>query len=98
MTGKHWYLFAYDVRDAKRLRRVAKLLEGYGTRVQYSVFRVRLDQITLEKLHWELNQQMAAEDDLLVIPLCDGCAGRVPDHSTGDQSSWAKPPDSFRII
>ena len=98
MTGKHWYLITYDVRDAQRLRRVAKLLEGYGTRVQYSVFRCRLDQVALEKLHWELNQQMAEVDDLLVIPLCDGCASHVQDHSTGDQSSWAAPPTTFRIL
>ncbi len=98
MTGKHWYLITYDVRDAKRLRRVAKLLEGYGTRIQYSVFRCRLDQLALEKLHWELNQQMADVDDLLVIPLCDGCADHVADHSTGDQSSWGAPPVTYRIL
>ena len=92
MSMKHWHLISYDVRDPKRLRQVAKKLEGYGTRVQYSVFRCRLDRITLEKLHWELNQIMKEEDDLLVIPLCGECAGKVPVHSTGDQSSWAELP------
>ncbi len=98
MAEKHWHLVSYDVRDPKRLRRVAKKLEAYGTRIQLSVFRCRLDREALEKLHWELNQLMAEEDDLLVIPLCDSCAGKVPDHSTGDQSSWASPPPSFRIV
>lgn len=98
MADKHWHLVSYDVRDPKRLRRVAKKLEAYGTRMQLSVFRCRLDRETLEKLHWELNQLMADEDDLLMIPLCDCCAGKVPDHSTGDQSSWAAPPPSFRIV
>lgn len=51
MAQKHWHLVSYDVRDAKRLRQVAKKLEGYGGRVQYSVFRCRLDRETLEKLH-----------------------------------------------
>lgn len=95
---KHWHLVSYDVRDAKRLRKMAKTLEGYGTRVQYSVFRVRLDTLALEKLHWELNQVMTNEDDLLVIPLCPSCAGRVPEHSTGDQSDWADRPPSFKIV
>jgi CRISPR-associated protein Cas2 len=98
MAEKHWHLFSYDVRDPKRLRRVAKKLEGYGSRLQYSVFRCRLDQKTLEKLHWELNQIMKDDDDLLVVPLCEGCAGKVPDHSTGDQSSWASPPPTYRIV
>lgn len=98
MANKHWHLISYDVRDPKRLRRVAKKLEGYGTRVQFSVFRCRLDRETLEKLHWELNQLMTDEDDLLVFPLCEQCAGKVPDHSTGDQSVWADKPATFQIV
>ena len=98
MSQKQWHLFTYDVRDPKRLRQVAKTLEGYGTRVQYSVFRCRLDNVTLEKLHWELSQIMAPEDDLLVFPLCTQCASKVPLHSTGDQSSWAEPPAAFKIV
>jgi CRISPR-associated protein Cas2 len=95
---RQWHLVSYDVRDPKRLRRVAKKLEAYGTRVQYSVFRCRLDKITLERLHWELQEILKPEDDLLVIPLCGACAEKVPDHSTGDQSSWAEKPPSYRIV
>jgi len=98
MAMRHWHLISYDIRDPKRLRRVAKLLEGYGTRLQYSVFRCRLDDVTLEKLHWELNQVMADGDDLLVMPLCSECAAKVPIHSTGDQSSWAEKPPTFKIV
>ena len=98
MAAKNWHLITYDVRDPKRLRQVAAKLEGAGTRIQYSVFRCRLDNLALEKLHWELNQIMAEEDDLLVIPLCGQCAGKVPIHSTGDQSSWSEPPPTFKIV
>jgi len=98
MSVRQWHLISYDVRDPKRLREVAKTLEGYGTRVQYSVFRCRLDRELLEKVHWELNQIMAPEDDLLVIPLCGECAAKVPVHSTGDQSSWAEKPPTFKIV
>ena len=98
MSARHWHLITYDVRDSKRLRLVARKLESYGTRVQYSVFRCRLDKQSLEKLHWELNQIMAPVDDLLIIPLCPRCAGKVPDHSTGDQSEWIDPPASFHIL
>jgi CRISPR-associated protein Cas2 len=98
MADKHWHLVSYDVRDPKRLRRVAKKLEGYGSRIQYSIFRCRLDRAALEKLHWELGEIMEDEDDLLVIPLCDLCACKVPEHSKGDQASWAAPPSTFRIV
>jgi CRISPR-associated protein Cas2 len=98
MSGKHWHLVSYDVRDAKRLRKVAKTVESYGTRLQYSVFRCRLDREALEKLHWELSKVMDPIDDLLIIPLCDACSCKVPMHSSGDRSDWLEPPASFRII
>lgn len=98
MSEKHWHLVSYDVRDAKRLRKVAKTIEGYGTRLQYSVFRCRLDRESLEKLHWELSKIMDQVDDLLVIPLCDACSCKVQAHSSGDRSDWGESPESFRII
>ncbi|MDZ4780599.1 MAG: CRISPR-associated endonuclease Cas2 [Planctomycetia bacterium] len=98
MAEKSWHLITYDIRDAKRLRKVAKKLEGYGERMQHSVFRCRLDRVALEKLCWELAEIMKSNDDLLVMPICGGCAERVPLHSTGDQSSWATSPPNFRIV
>jgi CRISPR-associated protein Cas2 len=98
MSDKRWHLITYDVRDPKRLRHVAQTLEGYGERIQYSVFRCRLSDTSLEQLRWELAKLMEDEDSLLVIPLCPRCAGRVPKHSTGDQSQWAEPPPTFEIL
>ncbi|MCI0335614.1 MAG: CRISPR-associated endonuclease Cas2 [Planctomycetes bacterium] len=98
MAEKSWHLVTYDVRDPKRLRKVAKKLEGYGERLQYSVFRCRLDHTTLEKLCWELTGIMEKEDDLLVMPICARCAERIPIHSSGDQSTWVKAPPTFRIV
>jgi len=98
MSNKHWHLVSYDVRDPKRLKKVAKKMEAYGTRIQYSVFRCRLDRETMEKLHWELSKIMDPVDDLLVIPLCDGCACKVSEHSSGDRSDWSGPPATFRVI
>lgn len=98
MAAKHWHLITYDVHDSKRLRKVAKLLEGYGARLQYSVFRCRLNNDMLQQLHWKLNKVMSEDDDLLIIPLCLNCASKVPEHSTGDQTTWAEPPATFKII
>lgn len=95
---KTWHLIAYDVRDPGRLRRVAKKLEAYGTRVQYSLFRCRLDRPSLEKLRWELAEIIAPEDSLLVMPICAQCASKVPIHSTADQAEWAEDLPSFRIV
>ena len=53
---RKWHLVSYDVRDDARLRRVARLLEGYGERLQHSVFRCRLGTVELERLRWELTR------------------------------------------
>lgn len=98
MAEKSWHLITYDIRDAKRLRKVAKKLEGYGERLQFSVFRCRLDRLALERLCWELAEIMKDNDDLLVMPICGSCAERVPLHSTGDRSSWAAAPPTFKIV
>jgi CRISPR-associated protein Cas2 len=98
MAERIWHLIAYDIRDAKRLRKVAQKLAGYGERVQFSIFRCRLDKLALEKLRWELSEILAPEDDLLVMPICTSCAGKIPIHSTGDQSKWVDSPATFRIL
>ncbi|MDY7014378.1 MAG: CRISPR-associated endonuclease Cas2 [Cyanobacteriota bacterium] len=60
---KHWYLVCYDIRSPKRWRKAYKLLEGYGNRLQYSIFRCWLSQRGREKLRWELEKILTAEDD-----------------------------------
>jgi len=81
---KNWYLISYDIRDPKRLSQTARHLEGYGARVQYSLFRCRLTVRQLERLQWELTPILAPEDDLLIIGLRkpgaeEGKRGRVGD-------------------
>jgi CRISPR-associated protein Cas2 len=49
-------LVCYDVCDSRRLRRVAKLLEGYGQRVQESVFECHLDVACLSRMRDELDK------------------------------------------
>ena len=93
---RKWYLLTYDVRDDGRLHRVARLLEGYGERLQYSVFRCRLGEVELQRLRWELTRIMASEDDLLVIPICDRCAGGVAGLHANEP--WDREQPSFSII
>ena len=59
---KKWYLISYDVRDPKRLRKTAKKLLGFGSRLQMSVFRCRLSVTDYERLNWELSEILAEEE------------------------------------
>jgi len=94
--AKNWYLVAYDVREPRRLRRTAKHLEGYGTRIQYSVFRCKLRQREMERLQWELTRILEPEDDLLIIGLCGDCARRIRCRTGKDD--WTAEEVSFQIV
>jgi CRISPR-associated protein Cas2 len=63
--AKHWYVICYDITEPKRWRMVYKKLHGYGRRLQYSIFRCRLTVRQMERLHWELEEMLTAEDRLL---------------------------------
>ena len=46
------YLIAYDISDDKRLRRVIKVMEAFGIRLQYSVFLCDLTRS--EVVDWQV--------------------------------------------
>jgi CRISPR-associated protein Cas2 len=99
MQGAHWWLVCYDVRDAERLRRAAKHLEGYGSRMQYSVFRCWLTPREMQRLRWELTEMLDAEDDVLLIPMCSRCvAGIHGTHSANKQPNWPDRPLGHSIV
>ena len=93
---RNWHLVSYDVRDDGRLRRVARLLEGYGERLQYSLFRCRLSPVELERLRWELTRLVADEDDLLILPLCERCADGA--RSLHNRHNWTEETPSFIVL
>ena len=67
MRGRHRYLICYDISDAKRLRRVAKVCESYGTRIQFSVFEASLSQVMLASLRSALDSVIHHDDDQILF-------------------------------
>jgi len=67
---RHRYLVAYDIRNEKRLRRVYKLMLGFGQRIQYSVFfcdfSLKEKIVAIEKILAEINQK---EDSVLLVDI-----------------------------
>ena len=98
MSGQNWHLVCYDVRDPKRLRKTAKLLEGYGERVQFSIFRIRVTEHKLQKIRWKLSEILFEDDDLLIIPLCSRCSSKIGDLSHGKHSDWGDDPPTFEVL
>jgi CRISPR-associated protein Cas2 len=99
MSDAKWWLVCYDVRDDKRLRRCAQHMEGYGHRLQYSMFRCWLTPTQVERLRWELTEKLATEDDVLLIPLCRQCVDNIAGiHARERPSDWTEKPPRHTVV
>lgn len=61
------YLIAYDISDDVRRTKVAKKLESYGDRVQYSVFVVDARPAKLLRLRTELTDMIDQGTDSVLL-------------------------------
>lgn len=67
----HW-LVIYDIRDDARLRKVAKHMEGYGVRVQKSVFEVEASSKIIDRLRREIHKLLKVDEDYVVyFSICE---------------------------
>jgi CRISPR-associated protein Cas2 len=73
-VARRRYLVAYDIRDDRRLRSIASCMEGYGTRIQYSVFVCDLSDQERVFMRGDVEHLMkTSEDSVMVVDL--GAAG-----------------------
>lgn len=73
-----FYILSYDIRDPKRLRKIAKIMTGYGTRVQKSVFEALLTQDLLQKVIQKCQGIINSEQDTIrIYNLCMECREKV---------------------
>ncbi len=76
--GQRRYVVAYDIPDDRRRNQVARFLNGYGERVQYSVWECMLTASQAEKMRQGLARRLKAEEDRVrIYRLCPVCAGEV---------------------
>mgnify|MGYP001613998057 FL=1 len=69
-----FYLVSYDIPDTKRRTKLAKTLEDFGDRVQYSVFECILDNKLLDKMVKRIHKIAKAEDDSIrIYSICANC-------------------------
>ncbi|HMV43760.1 MAG TPA: CRISPR-associated endonuclease Cas2 [Leptospiraceae bacterium] len=90
------WIISYDISDPKRLRKVAKFLEGYGERIQHSLFRVQANDRDIEKIKFELTKKIAEEDSVFYLRFCNLCAQKV--HKLNPKLDWKKEDVTFRIV
>ncbi|MEM4508901.1 MAG: CRISPR-associated endonuclease Cas2 [Archaeoglobaceae archaeon] len=63
------YLVTYDIKDNRRRTLVSSELEGYGVRIQYSVFECLFSEKDLEKLIKKFKGFIEEEDNIRFYPM-----------------------------
>lgn len=73
------YLISYDIEIDKIRTKLAKILEGYGVRVQYSVFECKLTERRFHKLYQEIFELVEGETEGSVrfYTICKNCEGKI---------------------
>ena len=86
-----FYVISYDIPDNQRRSQLAKVLKGFGNRVQYSVFEAHLNKRQYEELKRAVDRLIEpSEDSVRYYALCSACVGRVEVPAIGDITSDPK--------
>lgn len=66
----HW-LVIYDIRESKRLTKIAKIMEQYAIRVQKSVFEMDAEDRVVSELRERVKAVMELEDFVVYFKICE---------------------------
>ena len=67
---RHTFVVTYDISDPKRLRKVFKLMLGWGDHLQLSVFQCELNHRELVELRVQLDRVIKpSEDQVLFVDI-----------------------------
>lgn len=66
-------VISYDISDDATRTKVANILLDYGTRVQYSVFEMLVDENRLDELVERLKDFPECSDSIRIYHICEGC-------------------------
>jgi CRISPR-associated protein Cas2 len=75
-AGEMLTIVAYDITDDKRLRRVARVCEDYGIRVQYSIFECLLEEDEFTDFWLKLLEEIDEDEDRVVAYKIDARCAR----------------------
>ena len=88
-------LVVYDIPDNKRRTKLAKFLEGYGERVQLSVFECFLNLEEMGKLYQQIHKRVKpAEDNVRFYWISHDSVSRVL--TIGGEEP--QPPPKYYVI
>ena len=78
------YMVCYDITKPKRLGKTAKILEGYGLRIQKSFFQCDMDEARMNTMRLKILSVINTKQDYFFIyPLCEDCSRKAIQEGTG---------------
>lgn len=94
MSTTRWrYIVVYDIVKDKRRHRIARILGGYGDRVQYSVFECILRQKQFDALWVEMENVVdTSQDSIRAYRLCAACCAWT---KTVGQTKTVEIPEAY---
>lgn len=92
------YLISYDISKTKLRNQLAKILEGYGVRVQYSVFECEMDKERYRSLYQKLCEITLDQntDSIRIYSICAKCEGQSV--VLGDQKKGIRQLSNSTIV
>lgn len=80
-----FYVISYDIPDDRRRGQLAKVLKGFGTRVQYSVFEAHLTRSQFKQMKQAVSSVINTDaDSVRYYALCRACTGQIEVPAVGD--------------
>jgi len=72
------YIIAYDISSDKRRNKLSRLLQGWGERVNLSVFECEIKKGKFDELRKKILKIINNNEDLVIYyPLCLNCLSRI---------------------
>lgn len=92
------YVISYDISNDRLRNKLAKLLEGHGRRVQYSVFECRLTEKQFSALYEKIVCLLSdtGEDGIRIYKLCGKCENNI--RTIGVENSLLAPEEEDLFI
>ncbi len=88
---RHTYVVTYDICEPKRLRKVYKLMLGWGDHLQLSVFQCELSHRELVELRIQLDRIIKPSEDQVLFANLGTIEGRAADAISALGRPYADP-------
>ncbi len=96
-SNKTFLLVSYDIREDARRTRVARQLQDYGQRVQFSVFECFLNKEEYSEMLNKVKKYIDMDkDNLRIYKICGTCCRRIESYGIG--RGWREGDDEQIIV